>query len=237
MASNRKGGSRKIKAHDLVRFGPVVNDGVDLERAVNSLGTSKSQVQGAIRQARADRRNVMFKAISGRTGANLTDSASVKESLQAAYGRGPRGGAVDARAAAKDLGVSVSTVRRWAAGTQNPSAEHRKAVRGRARKAAGTKAGRRAAAQSFRQSDRGKAALRGGSHLTVGGYQAPVGYSYERNRSVSLPISGDEIEAMLNAYEDGGDQGLFDWMTERFDEDYVEAWEFSTIEEFRIGEE
>ena len=94
--------------------------------------------------------------------------------LQAVFGRGPRGGAVNARAAAQSLGVSPGTVRRWAAGTQNPSPGRLAAIRQAARRTTTTKRGRRTrdrrlpdqrAGQSgatWRQQDLGQRRTRGG---------------------------------------------------------------------------
>jgi hypothetical protein len=65
----------------------------------------------------------------------------------------------------------------------------------------------------------------------VGGYEQ----GYARDRRVATDISPSEIEAMLRAYEDGGDSGLRDWMREFFDDKYVDGWDFVTIDDFGIG--
>jgi transcriptional regulator with XRE-family HTH domain len=157
--------------------------------------------------------------------------------LQAAYGRGPRGGAVNAKAAAQDLGVSPGTVRRWAAGTQRPSLGRLAALRAAARRATTTKRGRRAATADFRSSAQGRQALRTGSKIWVSGEQGVGGYdqAYARDRRVATDITADELEAMLRAYEEGGDRGLREWMTAFFDDKYVAGWDFVTIDDFGIG--
>lgn len=226
-------GKRRVSASDLGRYGSVAAGSVDVDRAAKGLKVSKTQVRQALSAAKSEQASVMFRAVSGRESADLGAAASMRGLLQAAYGPGPRGGAVDARAAAKDLGVSVSTIRRWAAGTQNPSADHQSAVRSKARKASRTKDGRRSATRDFRNSDGGRAALRRGSKLTISGDQGPQ--DYPRDRSITLDVSADDMEAMLAAYEDGGDAGLHDWMNAYVDANYLADWEFLTIDELGIG--
>jgi len=133
--------------------------------------------------------------------------------------------------------ASATTVRRWAAGTQNPSPGRLAAIRQAARRTTTTKRGRRGATADFRTSAQGSQALRGGSKIWVSGEQGVGGYEqgYARDRRVATDISPSEIEAMLRAYEDGGDSGLRDWMREFFDDKYVDGWDFVTIDDFGIG--
>ena len=58
--------------------------------------------------------------------------------------------------------------------------------------------------------------------------------AFLRERCPDPQLRG-EIEAMLRAYEDGGDSGLRDWMREFFDDKYVDGWDFVTIDDFGIG--
>ena len=134
-------------------------------------------------------------------------------------------------------GVSPGTVRRWAAGTQKPSPGRLAAIRQAARRTTTTKRGRRGATADFRTSAQGSQALRGGSKIWVSGEQGVGGYDqgYARDRRVATDISPSEIEAMLRAYEDGGDSGLRDWMRQFFDDKYVDGWDFVTIDDFGIG--
>ncbi|EUA35979.1 hypothetical protein I549_4324 [Mycobacterium avium subsp. avium 2285 (R)] len=100
-----------------------------------------------------------------------------------------------------------------------------------------TKRGRRAATADFRASSAGKQALQGAGKIWISGEQGVGGYEqgYARDRRVATDISADEIEAMLRAYEDGGDSGLRTWMTQFFDDKYVAGWDFVTIDDFGIG--
>jgi hypothetical protein len=157
--------------------------------------------------------------------------------LQALFGRGPRGGAVNARAAAQSLGVSLGTVRRWAAGTQKPTPGRLTTIRAAARRVTTTQRGRRTATTDFRASTQGSQALQFGSKIWVSGQQGVGGYDqgYARDRRVATDITAEQIEALLRAYEEGGDRGLRDWLRKFFDDQYVAGWDFVTIDDFGIG--
>jgi DNA-binding transcriptional regulator YdaS (Cro superfamily) len=234
----RRGRRRtRISASDLAEYGSVANGTVDVDRAARGLGVSKNEVRQAIRQAEAAQSNTFLRRISGRREADSAEGASVRGMLQAVFGRGPRGAAVNARAAAQSLGVSPGTVRRWAAGTQKPAPGRLAAIRAAARRVTTTKRGRRAATADFRASAQGSQALRTGSKIWVSGEQGVGGYDqgYARDRRVATDISPEELEALLRAYEDGGDRGLRDWLKGFFDENYVAGWDFVTIDDFGIG--
>lgn len=140
----RRGRRRsRISASDLAGYGSVANGTVDVDRAARGLGASKRDVRRAIRQAQAAQSNTFLRRISGRREADSAEGSSMRGMLQAVFGRGPRGGAVNARAAAQSLGVSQGTVRRWAAGTQQPSKGRLASIRAAARRVTTTKRGRR----------------------------------------------------------------------------------------------
>jgi transposase InsO family protein len=158
--------------------------------------------------------------------------------LLAAFGRGVRGAAVNAKAAAAKLGVAVSTVRRWAAGTQQPSAAHRDALQTASRQASTTKAGRQSATADFRSSAHGQKALTDGTSLWISGNQGVGGADsdqYTRDRTVTQAIDVDDVEAMLRAYEEEGDEGLHDWMRQVMGDKYVADWGFISIDDFGFG--
>lgn len=234
----RRGRRRsRISASDLAGYGSVANGTVDVDRAARGLGASKRDVRQAIRQAQAEQSNTFLRRISGRREADSAEGTSTRGMLQAVFGRGPRGAAVNARAAAQQLGVSLGTVRRWAAGTQQPSRDRLAAIRAAARRVTTTKRGRRGATADFRSSPQGRQALSVGSKIWVSGEQGVGGYDqgYARDRRVANDISPEEIEALLRAYEEGGDEGLRDWMKQFFDDKYVAGWDFVTIDDFGIG--
>ena len=171
-AHNRR--RSRIDANDLAGYGSVANGTVNVDSAARGLGASKTEVRQAIRQAEAAQSNTFYRRISGQAEADSTEGTSMRGMLQAVFGRGPRGGAVDARAAAQSLGVSPGTVRRWAAGTQTalagtaggdtaggaPHHHHQKRPAGRDRR--------------LPRSTQGSQALSGGSKIWVSGEQGWV---------------------------------------------------------------
>lgn len=235
--ARRPNRARPIEPSDLAGYGSVANGTVNVDRAARGLGASKTQVRQSIRRAEAVQSNTFLRRISGRREADSAEGSSMRGMLQAVFGRGPRGGAVNARAAAQSLGVSAGTVRRWAAGTQQPSPGRLATIRQAARRVTTTKRGRQSATADFRRGAQGSQALRGGSKIWVSGEQGVGGYEqgYARDRRVATDISPSEIEAMLRAYEDGGDGALRDWMRGFFDDKYVDGWDFVTIDDFGIG--
>ncbi|SIJ20435.1 Helix-turn-helix protein [Mycobacteroides abscessus subsp. abscessus] len=227
---------RRISADDLADYGMVAGRSVDVEKAARGLGVSKRVVKQVLSEAQGTQSNMFFQKLSGRVEADTSGKGGVRGMLQAAFGKGPRGGAVDARAAAKELGVSPNTVRRWTAGTQKPSPEHLKAVQGASRRAASTQRGRRGATTDFRSSAQGKRALRVGGTLSISGMQGPEGDElYKRDRRITKEISAEQLEAMFDAYERGGDRALHDWMLD-FTQGYVSGWEFQSIDEIEFGD-
>ncbi|MFV8169787.1 DNA-binding transcriptional regulator [Mycobacterium sp. DBP42] len=230
---------RKINIGRLVRHGSPVNRDVNIDEAAKELRVSKTAVRQAIQQETAKMSNAFYRGISGQREADVAERTNAKGMLQAVYGKGPRGGAVNTKAASEALGVSAETVRRWARGSQQPSPDHLKALQTAARKASSTKAGRCAATDQFRSSEHGRKALANGARIHTSGYQGPVNYADERDRDCgSEPLTAAEIEELLRAYEDGGDKGLLDYLTGIMDTRYLhEPWEFATISDFRIGDQ
>jgi transcriptional regulator with XRE-family HTH domain len=227
----------RISASDLADYGSVANNTIDVDRAARGLGVPKSDVRQAIRQARNAQGNTFFQRISGRREADSAEGGSIRGMLQAAFGRGPRGAAVNAVAAAKRLGVSAGTVRRWAAGTQQPAPGRLASIRTAARRVSSTKRGRRTATADFRTSAAGAQALRTGTKIWISGEQGVGGYEqgYARDRRIATDISPDDIQALLAAYEQGGDAGLREWLKGFLDANYVAGWDFVTIDDFGFG--
>jgi DNA-binding transcriptional regulator YdaS (Cro superfamily) len=238
-----------ISAADLGEYGNPARGDVDITAAARGMGTSRTAVRQALAKAKSALSNTFMRGISGRSQADSSSTGSPLGKLQAAFGRGPRGGAVNTRQAADALGVAPATVRRWANGTQQPSPDHAKALTVAARRATSTKAGRRALIDDFRNSAKGKAAMTQGSLTTirVAGYQGPSGQKarkddYCRERVTPLAkLTPEHIEAMLRAYEQDGDEGLHRWMTDAAQEKdpsglvrYHEDWEYITVDRFEI---
>ncbi|MEE3755224.1 hypothetical protein [Mycobacterium intracellulare] len=233
---------RRITAADLGDYGSVIHRTVRVDTAAQRLGVSKSAVRKIIRDAQNDLSGKIFRMLSGRAEADFSATASPRGLLIAAYGPGPRGGAVDTTAAANDLGVAAETVRRWAAGRQHPSAEHLKALRRAALRSVNTRQGRRAATEALRRSAKIQKWLRADRPLIeIEGLQGPSDIQYATQRCIKVDFNPKEnpnrLEDMINAYVDGGDQGFLEWLTEFVNDAYLENWVFFTIDDIRIGEQ
>lgn len=224
---------RPLDPRDVAPYGTPSRGRVDLDRAARGLRAPKAAVSRAIAAARRTASTAFLRGVSGRPDANTFGGP--RGLLQAAFGKGPRGGPVNAKKAADALGVSEGTVRRWATGAQQPSGENLAALKTVAGKVTTTKAGRKSLVNEFRSTDKGKAALRNGAQVKVSGFQGPKDSEYCRDRRVSLLMDRPEdIEAMLQAYENGGEAALHDWMTRWTDTNYVGDWRFMTVDEFEI---
>lgn len=233
---------KKITAADLGDYGSVVHRSVRVDDAAQGLGVSKSAVRKVIRDAQNELSGRYFRMMTGRDEADFSATASPRGLLIAAYGPGPRGGAVDASAAAKDLGVSPETVRRWAAAAQKPSPEHLRTLRAAARRSAHTKNGRRAATDAFRRSAKIQKWLQSDRPLIqIEGLQGPSEIDYARQRTIKIDLNPrdhpNRFEDMLNAYIEGGDRALMEWLTEFANDAYLEKWVFYTIDDITIGED
>lgn len=233
---------KKITAADLGDYGSVVHRTVRVDDAAEGLGVSKTAVRKVIREAQNELSGRYFRMLSGRDEADFSATASPRGLLIAAYGPGPRGGAVDATTAAESLGVSAETVRRWAAGTQQPSAEHLKTLRAAARRSVNTKQGRRAATDALRRSVKVQKWLQSDRPLIqIEGLQGPSEIDYARQRCIKIDLNlkkhPNRFEDMLDAYVEGGDRGLMAWLTEFANDAYLEKWVFYTIDDLQIGEE
>lgn len=153
--------------------------------------------------------STLFSSLTGRPAAiSGRPDEDTERMLKAAFGEGRRGRA-DTRAAAHGLGVSQRSVQRWLAGSP-PSAGNRKALATRARRAATTQQGRRAALADVR----GSAMARRRGTLRLTGLQGPLrkGRDYLRARTIELGFDPDQLEDLFGAYEKNGDIGVISWL-------------------------
>ena len=186
----------------------------------------------------ANLRGKLFTALTGNSEADVTGKGDVRGMLMAVGGSSSKTkSGIDLTKAAAKLGVSRRTVERWvktaATGQgQRPSPQHAKLLAGHARKAATTKAGRKAAVQVVRD----RKTMARGARLAIKGSQGPLrnGKDYPRNRLTQLMIDPDAAEAMLTAYEQGGDKGFMTWATNFYDQEYLEDWGFQTVDSIEI---
>lgn len=184
-------------------------------------------------------RQTLFGGLTGRGGdVSGRPDGDLRAMLQTAFGEGRRPGGVDTRAAAEGLGVTQRTVQRWLAGADRQShganPEHMKAIARKARQAATTQSGRRAATAAVRQGP----LARNGARLTVRGQQGPMrsGNDYRRFRAVDFDLGPEDVNALLSAYERGGDRAAVGWLESHADAQYVADWSFESISDLNMGD-
>lgn len=182
-------------------------------------------------------RQALFSGLTGRGGdVSGRPDGDLRTLLQTAFGEGRRPGGVDTRAAAEGLGVTQRTVQRWLAGagrqSHGASPEHMKAIARKARQAASTQAGRRAATAAVRQGP----LPRTGARLTVRGMQGPMrsGSDYRRTRAVDFDLEPGDVDGLLSAYERGGDRAAVGWLEGHADATYVADWSFESIDDLSL---
>ncbi|MEU6562583.1 hypothetical protein [Nocardia nova] len=209
--------------------GSIVRGTVHIGNVVKETGLPKSEITDTIAEAKDSGMSSAFAGMSGRTGADATGHANseLHDALLAAYGPGPRGGAINITAAAKGEGRSRSTIKRWLKGQAQPKEANRAQLLTNARKAADTKSGRTAAITARRDSPAGAKMAKYGARLTVSGIQGRVGY--ERDRTVHWELPAELADDALKAYEQDGDIGLADFMA-----DYANTDDYGNIDDWNV---
>lgn len=193
----------------------------------------------------------LFAALTGREAP--AGEGRIAAALRTAYGE--RGdGRPDTTVAARRLGVSTRTVRRWLQQEREgltPASTNVTRLEVAARRARTTRRGRAAALRARRAADapaptaaprsRGRGAptpaLPKVKAVSVTGSQGPVGAgnnSYKRYRTIRLSLSDSDNQAMLDAYERGGDAGFAQWLTDR-SQGYVSGWQFDDVSDLTLG--
>lgn len=183
----------------------------------------------------SDLRTTLFAALTGRQAdVSGKPGGDVRGMLMAVGGASTRTkSGIDLTAAAGKLGVSRRTVERWVktaqtGAGQRPSATHAKTLSSKARQAATTKAGRKAALAG---SAARQAASRG-ARLSITGFQGPhaAGKDYMRLRTTQVELDPADAEAMLNAWENGGEKGFMSWATNLWGNEYLPDWKFDAVD-------
>ncbi len=143
---------------------------------------------------------------------------------------------IDLSNAARKLGVSRRTAERWVKTAQTgvgqrPSPQHAKALARRARQAATTKTGRRAAVIG---SGKARAAAARGARVSVNAMQGPHTRDYMRRRVTQLDLDPADAQAMVDAWVNGGDKGFMDWANNYWGQEYVDDWRFGDVDEITV---
>ncbi|HQZ85740.1 MAG TPA: hypothetical protein PLB21_08975 [Actinomycetota bacterium] len=188
----------------------------------------------------SDLRGKLFAALTGRqVDVSGTAGADLRGQLMAVGGpSGRTKSGIDLTKAAKGLGVSRRTVERWVkteqtGDGQRPSPGHAKKLATKARQAATTKAGRKAAlaGSTVRQ-----AVASRGARLSITGLQGPraAGRDYMRKRTTLLELDPSDAEAMMNAWENGGEKGFMTWATGHWGNEYLDDWKFESVDDLDV---
>ncbi len=168
--------------------------------------------------ARKVDRGAVFAALTGRRG----DVSGVVRVCGACWlrsrARRAGRGEVDTRAAAVALGVSQRTVQRWLrsereTGRAGIRSENLTRTQKASRQAATTRQGRRRALQDARTRRNRQRPVT----VRVKGDQGPrnSGKGYVRNRTTGAELDPEQHDAMLDAYEAGGDRGVAEYTLKR----------------------
>lgn len=183
-----------------------------------------------------DLRATLFSSLTGQQG-NVSggDPDDVRGMLLAIGGPAKTKSGINLTSVAQQLGVTRRTVERWVttAGERNRlRGRNLEQVRTRSRQAATTKAGRRRSMAGARARGVGKF----GARLSVRGAQGlnAAGKAYRRSRRVTLDLSPDDVQAAMNAYEQGGDAGYMTWMEQHFSENYQPDWHFDSVDDHSL---
>lgn len=174
-----------------------------------------------------DAERKIWSAITGKRAADRDD---VPAMLQTVYGT-TRAGNVDAKAAAKRLGVSQSTIRRWAKGQGRPDAKSLRTMR------ANTTRSMRS--QKGAQLDSGKAArwTTQGARVSITGNQGvrTPGRDYIRSGySITYDLSPDALKTVLNAWSTGTSDDVRAAIAAALGDEYVDGWAVDTIDQLSI---
>ena len=184
----------------------------------------------------SDLRGKIFSALTGRQ-ADVSGKADGDMSGMLMAVGGPSSktkSGIDLTKAAKSLGVSRRTVERWVktaqTGTgQRPSAKHAATLVTKARQAATTKAGRKAAlaGSTVRQ-----AIATRGARVSIEALQGPraAGRDYMRKRTTQIDLDPTDAEAMMSAWENGGEKGFMSWATSHWGNEYLDDWKFGEVD-------
>ena len=185
-------------------------------------------------------RQRLFAALTGSNGDVSGQGQNLRGMLEAIGGKSSKTrSGIDLSTAAARLKVSRRTVERWVKADetglgQRPKPQSMKALQRMSRQAASTKAGRARAAREV-----AKRMSSAGSRLTITGDQGPPDgrVRYKRVRTTILEIGPDDATSMLDAWVQGGEKGFLGWAEQYWDENYVDEWEFDSIDTIDVRSE
>lgn len=226
---------------------PGTRNAARLSRQAKSLGGALTQPRSArvsLEKPETTRAERFFRALTGIKDANVAARGNdFRGMLRAAFPStdpNSRSG-IDYKKAAKALGVSTTTVRRWDKDQQTPNAKHDKQLRRRARQNASTKRGRQqivsAHMNNLKQTSQNQA------RISLSGLQGPPTQdptkakdSYARDRITWVDLPWDKYSELMDVYATGGEEAAQEYLRQGLiSRGYPQDWEFSTINGIGLG--
>lgn len=191
-------------------------------------------------------RNTVFGALTGISGDVSGDrGGNLRDMLMAIGGPARTKSGINLTEVAKELGVTRRTVERWVTtdGSERgkPKAVTLVAVATKSRQAATTQRGRAKALGRMRggtgAGSGGAAISTYGAKLTVRAHQGVVagGREYLRDRTISMALDPEAVEAMQAAYAQGGDKAFLAWAENHADMTYAAGWGIDRIDSLDLG--
>lgn len=224
--------TRELREHLFALGGadPRNKSGLDLATAAGKIGVSRRTLERYLSGDRspsprvADKiRQASRKAAGQEEG--ITDEREVTSLLETIAGHSDRSkSGINIREAARRLGVSEGTVRRWVNQGKVPNEKTAERLRNSARRMTNTKRGRAAATRQMATSGVFNQPMR----VDVTANQGPRGAGqgdYKRDRRTYFDLSADEANDFLAAYIEGGDTGAKTYAEQLLSERYVADWE------------
>lgn len=222
---------------------PRARYGTNVRKAAKALGISEKEARGYAEFSHRPEPltdNMVYGALTGHKGADVSGQATPQDTgdfhgMMLAAGGRTRRGQTDTAAVAKAVGVSQRSVQRWKQWAETgkgnrPSAKHFEALRRAAQKANSTKRGRQVHTDRLRQQF-----SRGGT-LALTGSQGPnlSDNDYFRTQTVTLDLSPEEAQEMIDAWENGGTQGFREWNTDFMSRRHMSGWTLSSLDDLSI---
>lgn len=191
-------------------------------------------------------RNTVFSALTGIPGdVSGNTGAELRGMLMAIGGPAKTKSGINLTEVAAELGVTRRTVERWVTtdGTERgkPKPGTLRAVATKARQAASTQRGRAKALgrglAGTGAGSRGAGISTYGTQIKVRGFQGPVvgGKPYLRDRTITMDLEAQQVQAMQAAYTQGGDKGFVRWVESQADEVKVAGWSVERIDSIELG--
>lgn len=201
--------------------------GGDLKAAAKELGVPVAQARKwASGEAKPQQRTLARLEAAATAKGWAAPEPSLRGMLITTFGGGKDGSEIDRKAAAKALGVTPATIRKWENGeVRRPRKANKEKLISLTRKTSETAKGRReAAAEKRAQVGRKRSPL----NVTVDAHQGVVkgGINYSRRRSCTPTRDMDPAEAddFMDAYENGGQASAMNWVSGYFNDEYADGW-------------